>query len=344
MGQIEKTVEYTRTIEEILTQSFGAQGKGLHQEVTSVQCKLTEPLVKKLRYIASVRNRMMHSQYVLDEPETFYATCEQAIHMLKERLEQIQANPSLVRPGWLAFSAPPRGWTQRRVLVAAAGVLIAIGALLSMQHGFEAAWKRLAPPVTHSYPALSDPPVRPIVAAASIPRAQAAHPVQMSSPLQVASPVQVAHRVVSQQTHGLSRIPTQVVSLVPNQLITLSGGRLSKTSDFFAGTAFVVTGTVTDVGPHGLTYIETRADVYAPSAKRWIRGISQMILLPRNGLAPGQSLPFSVRLGGSFASSSLAVPDVENDPGLKVRLQVINGTDRMGDTLSPTGVVVARNG
>ncbi len=333
MGQIEKTFEYTRTIEEILTQSFGAQGKGLHQEVTSVRRKLTEPLIKKLRYIASVRNQMMHHKYNLDEPEAFYATCEQTIRMLNERLAELKRNP-------------PRAAIPLQY-VAAGAVVLAVASIIALR------WFKAG---TSEAPGRSEHASSSVQARASIPPQP--DQVAYAEPSTGAAPgkseaVRAEAMPVRQQARAARPVPrqrvvdgrpTQVVSLVSNGLITFSHGTLSKTSDFFTGTAFVVRGTVTNVGQHGLMYIDTRAAVYVPRAGRWIGGISQLILLPHKGLGPGQSARVSVTLGGSFASDALAVPDVEDSPGLKVRLQVIDGTDRMGDMLSSTGTVMMQNG
>lgn len=87
MGQIENTVEFTRKIEALLVEELRAEGRGLHEKVSSVERKLPGPLVKRLRYIASVRNKMMHDDYQLQEPEDFYAACEQTLRELGERIE-----------------------------------------------------------------------------------------------------------------------------------------------------------------------------------------------------------------------------------------------------------------
>lgn len=50
----------SREIESELEKSFGAEGKGLHSRTDSVEHKLPSHLVKRIRFIASVRNKVMH--------------------------------------------------------------------------------------------------------------------------------------------------------------------------------------------------------------------------------------------------------------------------------------------
>ena len=51
-------VEASKGLETKLAESFNAEGKGLHEKVTSVESELPHSLVKTLRYIASIRNKL----------------------------------------------------------------------------------------------------------------------------------------------------------------------------------------------------------------------------------------------------------------------------------------------
>ncbi|HJV76658.1 MAG TPA: hypothetical protein VJ654_20760 [Noviherbaspirillum sp.] len=64
--QIGRTVAITRSLEEILDTRFGATGKGLHEKATSVSHLVPDQLIRQLRFIASVRNKMMHSNFVMN--------------------------------------------------------------------------------------------------------------------------------------------------------------------------------------------------------------------------------------------------------------------------------------
>jgi hypothetical protein len=51
MGQIDIAVQYARKLEALLEERHGAQGKGLHEKVSSISDSLSEELVRQIRYI-----------------------------------------------------------------------------------------------------------------------------------------------------------------------------------------------------------------------------------------------------------------------------------------------------
>ena len=60
MSQQVKLLSLSRDFENLLTEIFGATGQGLHQKVNSVEDQLPPEVTKKLRFIASVRNGVVH--------------------------------------------------------------------------------------------------------------------------------------------------------------------------------------------------------------------------------------------------------------------------------------------
>src|SRR5436190_18071636 len=80
MSDIELAVTRTKALEALLEQAFGATGKGLHEKVSSVEAKLSPALVKKLRFVATVRNKIVHeSDYKqLDDRAGFVRACDEA--------------------------------------------------------------------------------------------------------------------------------------------------------------------------------------------------------------------------------------------------------------------------
>jgi hypothetical protein len=95
--------------EQLLEERFGAQGRGLHERVTSVQNRLPERVVKRLRFIATIRNKLVHegSSDSVDDRGAFIAACDSADRDLQ----------ALV-------GAPSRGklWLVLLVLLAAAAI------------------------------------------------------------------------------------------------------------------------------------------------------------------------------------------------------------------------------
>lgn len=94
MSSVEIVVGYSKQLEAILERSFGAQGKGLHQKVSSVEHLLPARLVKTLRFLASVRNKVIHDHdYVLDKnPRDLQRTARLAASELR-RIARRRRNP-----------------------------------------------------------------------------------------------------------------------------------------------------------------------------------------------------------------------------------------------------------
>jgi len=65
----EEVVSATRRIEALLEQC-GANGRGLHEKTTSIESRLSEPTRSQLRFIATLRNRLVHEQNVTPDETT----------------------------------------------------------------------------------------------------------------------------------------------------------------------------------------------------------------------------------------------------------------------------------
>jgi amino acid transporter len=67
-----QVIEQTKKIETLLVDRLGAQGRGLHEKTDSIEALLSDNVVKKIRYIASVRNKLMHEDGYLIENINHY--------------------------------------------------------------------------------------------------------------------------------------------------------------------------------------------------------------------------------------------------------------------------------
>ncbi|WP_413285577.1 DUF4145 domain-containing protein [Vibrio sp. MA40-2] len=77
MSDIEEVVKRSRRIEKLLRVHYHADGKGLHQLITSCEERLPHDMAKKLRYIATIRNKIVHEDdYKLEDNKAFFATCD----------------------------------------------------------------------------------------------------------------------------------------------------------------------------------------------------------------------------------------------------------------------------
>jgi hypothetical protein len=96
VSDIELAITRVKALESLL-EGLGATGKGLHEKVTSVQNRLSLPLVKKLRFIATVRNKIVHeSDYQqIDDPNGFVRACDEA----EAELRAMLAPPKVINKG-----------------------------------------------------------------------------------------------------------------------------------------------------------------------------------------------------------------------------------------------------
>ncbi len=82
----ESVIKNTKKIETMLVH-MGASGKGLHAKLSSIAEKIDKDIVKSIRFIASVRNKLLHEDNVqLTEHlfNEFEKACEYVIDRLKE--------------------------------------------------------------------------------------------------------------------------------------------------------------------------------------------------------------------------------------------------------------------
>jgi hypothetical protein len=95
MGEIETSIRYSKEIEGLLETRFGAEGRGLHEKVSSVEHQLPSELIRKLRYIATIRNKVVHEAgYQIDNFENFVSSCEEALNFLRTAGAPHSAKPS----------------------------------------------------------------------------------------------------------------------------------------------------------------------------------------------------------------------------------------------------------
>lgn len=57
-------IEASKELEYLLATHFGADGRGLHERISSAAHQLPPPTVRTLRFVASVRNALVHDYSV----------------------------------------------------------------------------------------------------------------------------------------------------------------------------------------------------------------------------------------------------------------------------------------
>jgi hypothetical protein len=106
MSDIELVVKKSKSFEALLEAAFQAEGRGLHEKITSVESKLPEHLIKKLRYIATVRNKLVHTHQTdhIDDRRRFEETCDEVETQLRSHPAYIHRSIDREHHGATSYS------------------------------------------------------------------------------------------------------------------------------------------------------------------------------------------------------------------------------------------------
>ena len=58
----ELVIKTSKELEYILDTQFNAKGKGLHEKINSIENDLNQNLISKMRYLATIRNKLIHQK------------------------------------------------------------------------------------------------------------------------------------------------------------------------------------------------------------------------------------------------------------------------------------------
>jgi hypothetical protein len=106
MSDIDLVVNRTRRIEGLLRSRFHADGRGLHQLISSSEERLPHDVVAKLRYIASVRNKILHEDgFELEDRKHFFQVCSQCEKELTPRSGRFIWGVAIALMSLLTFAA-----------------------------------------------------------------------------------------------------------------------------------------------------------------------------------------------------------------------------------------------
>ena len=82
MDDYRTVIDVSKHFEARLEDEFGASGRGLHERISSCERALPDGVAKKLRLIATIRNKLIHENYDsiadLISPEEFEEVCRAA--------------------------------------------------------------------------------------------------------------------------------------------------------------------------------------------------------------------------------------------------------------------------
>jgi len=136
MSFIESVLAKTKRMESLLENNFRATGRGLHDKASSVEGTLDANTIKRIRYIATVRNRLMHeADYVFDGDEAgFLGLCDQVITALEYPGSTSRTyQPPSQRPTARSISRTPGTHpTRRESWVRCLGLVLVVGCFFSL--------------------------------------------------------------------------------------------------------------------------------------------------------------------------------------------------------------------
>jgi hypothetical protein len=78
MSDIDLAVTRSQRLEQLLEHDFGATGRGLHEKVSSIADSMPGDLVRKLRLVATVRNKVVHENGRIDDKSRFLDAADTA--------------------------------------------------------------------------------------------------------------------------------------------------------------------------------------------------------------------------------------------------------------------------
>lgn len=90
-SDIELVIQHSKQLEQTLESRLDATGKGLHEKATSIATQLDQALLRQLRWIATMRNKVVHENFSLPSQADFERSCQQAL----QQLQQIAPSPTL---------------------------------------------------------------------------------------------------------------------------------------------------------------------------------------------------------------------------------------------------------
>lgn len=143
MSDLKSIIDSVKRIETTLVDRFQAEGRGLHEKLSSVEHMIPHKLQRSIRYLATLRNKAMHEDgYEIEKPEDFLRQARQAHEQLLTLAQQ-----GTLRPDVVANIGQPG---QYKSAALAIGLLIIAG-------GWFAANKMNSRPSSHSeVPAAED--------------------------------------------------------------------------------------------------------------------------------------------------------------------------------------------
>jgi len=85
LSQIETVIRASKQLEQLLERHYGASGRGLHEKTSSIEDQLDSDTVRRLRKIATLRNKVVHEDFEIDDLTDFQCDAEDLAQQLQPK-------------------------------------------------------------------------------------------------------------------------------------------------------------------------------------------------------------------------------------------------------------------
>lgn len=98
MSQIETVIRASKQLEQLLEQHYGASGRGLHEKTSSIEDQLDSDTVRRLRKIATLRNKVVHEDFEIDDLTDFQCDAQGLLQKLQPKTASTRKNSPAQKP------------------------------------------------------------------------------------------------------------------------------------------------------------------------------------------------------------------------------------------------------
>lgn len=309
MSDIAIAVKNSKILEQLLESKFGAVGKGLHQKVDSVAHRLDGATVKRLRWIATLRNKVVHEDFAMENLAEYVAACEQCRTVLEKgpTVRTAHSGTSTSRPS----NRRRRKWPV--VFAAAGAAAIAIYMTGATKPAQQQA--KTAPP---------------LVSQAATPPRSALQPTVPAAVAPATIPPTVLRRLNAlSEAENLGHF-----TLLPNGALRISDATIRRyKGEMGFSKHLYVSGYAKNISRHTIMLASAITSIGLPDG-RSINGIKNTLYFSNSGLAPGATTHINIKLDSFFNQFKVDVPDVINAKKLNINMRIRNFEDGMGNTVN----------